>query len=574
MHQLEESLKSFFESDSKVVVIKGDWGVGKTYFWESYISKRISQKDLKQIAYSYISLFGSSSLNDIRKQVFHRAKAITSDENVINAFDAEFGKSSSLLNKVPWFKEGLSQAQRKAPIINWFSKNSQSLPFISKFSEAINSLEYSLVKNYIVCIDDIERKGKGLSVKEIMGLVDELAQRKSCKVVLIFNEKSFDTEEDRKQFEEYREKVVDFEINHNPTCVDNLRCIFSEDYDRYSTIEYVINYLDLKNIRVIKKIKWAIDYLKSFLNDDKEIIVDELIVHIIVLCFFYYIRDSDLTYDLFKEKLSSNSWLSYFSDDKKEISNAEKTYRSLASNINLTSSVFDEYIIFLLENGYVDDSAFKNTISQVEEKIRNDSVREKIGNAWNIYSDSFSDNLEQFKTALINILNEDMSRLSLPDFSSAIDILEEFGVFINEYVDKYVDINSDVLSTIDPNYSHDLSRFRCQLLKDKIIELSKNNQDYNIDDISYKISVKKGWNPEDIDFLCSLSKDDYINWIKGNPDKLVTKLRGGLLTFRNLSGSDQEKYDKIANTVVSAIKDIASENKLNQYRARAIYRVE
>lgn len=576
MNHLEMSLKAFFNSEAKVAVIKGNWGVGKTYFWDNYISTRIESRDLSQLAYSYISLFGSSSLSDVRRRVFHNAKAISSDEKVGKAFEEEFKESSSLLNKIPWFKEGVSKAQSKAPLLSWFSKNSQSLPVISKFSGMISSLEYSLVKNYIVCIDDMERKGKGLAVKEVMGLVDELAQRKDCKVVLIFNESSLDSDEDRKQFESYREKVVDIEVNHNPTSRENLACIFSSDFIRYSTLETVVNNLDIKNIRVIKKIKWALEYFDKYVNDRDDQIIDELIVHTALLCCFYYIRDDDLTYEELKEQLSSNSWLSYLVDKEKEVTAGEKRYRTLASSMNLGSSVFDEHITFFLENGYVDDDALKATVAEFEEKVRVDSVSSRIRRAWDIYSESFSDNINDFKNSLKEVINEDMPRLSLSDFSSAVDILEEFGEDITEYVNSYVQCHAALLSSIDPRHSWDLGRFKCQLLKDKIQDLHNNSKSHNLDDVSLKIAVNNGWNSEDIEFLNSLTKDDFVNWMKGNPEDLVTKVRSGLLTFRNLqsSGSDQNKYKSISDNVISALKDIASENELNKYRVRAIYGVE
>ncbi|MBO2672011.1 P-loop NTPase fold protein [Shewanella algae] len=576
MNHLEMSLKAFFNSEAKVAVIKGNWGVGKTYFWDNYISRRIESRDLSQLAYSYISLFGSSSLSDVRKRVFHNAKAISSDEKVGKAFDDEFKESSSLFNKTPWIKEGVSKAQSKAPLLSWFSKNSQSLPVVSKFSGMISSLEYSLVKNYIVCIDDMERKGKGLAVKEVMGLVDELAQRKDCKVVLIFNESSLDSDEDRKQFESYREKVVDIEVNHNPTSRENLACIFSNDFIRYSTLETVVNNLDIKNIRIIKKIKWALEYFHKYVNDRDDQIIDELIIHTALLCCFYYIRDDDLTYEELKEQLASNSWLSYLVDKKKEVSAGEKRYRTLASSMNLGSSVFDEHITFFLENGYVDDEALKATVAEFEEKVRVDSVSSRIRRAWDIYSESFSDNLNDFKNSLKEVINEDMPRLSLSDFSSAVDILEEFGEDITQFVNSYVQCHAASLSSIDPRHSWDLGRFKCQLLKDKIQDLHNNSKSHNLDDVSLKIAVNNGWNPEDIEFLNSLTKDDFVNWMKGNPEDLVTKVRGGLLTFRNLqsSGSDQDKYKSISDNVISALKEIASENELNKYRVRAIYGVE
>jgi hypothetical protein len=576
MNHLEMSLKAFFDSEAKVAVIKGNWGVGKTYFWDNYISTRIKSRDLPQLAYSYISLFGSSSLEDVRKRVFHNAKAISSDEKVSKAFEEEFKESSSLLNKIPWLNVGISKVQSKAPFLNWFSKGAQSLPAVSKFSGLISSLEYGLVKNYIVCFDDMERKGKGLTIKELMGLVDELAQRKGCKIVLIFNENSFESDEDRKQFESYREKVVDVEVSHNPTSKENLSCIFSSDFIRYSTLEQVVNNLDIKNIRVIKKIKWALEYFDEYVRGRDDQIIDELIIHTALLCSFYYIRDNDLTYGTLKEQLSSNSWMSYLINQKEDISKGEKKYINLASSMNLRSSAFDEHITFFLENGYVDGEALKITVTEFEEKVRVDTVSSKIRKAWDIYSESFSDNISDFKNALKEIINEDMSRLGLSDFSSAIDILEVFGEDITEYVNNYVQCHSDLLSSIDPRHSWDLGRFKCQLLKDKIKDLHNSSRSYNLDEVSLKIAVNRGWNPEDIEFLNSLTKDDYFKWMKGNPEDIVTKVRSGLLTFSNMqsSSTDQDIYKNISDNVISALKEIASENELNKYRVRAIYGVE
>lgn len=70
MNNLESSFDAFFRGEAKVAVIKGNWGVGKTYFWNNYIDKRINDKNLSQIAYSYISLFGKTSLADVKKAYF------------------------------------------------------------------------------------------------------------------------------------------------------------------------------------------------------------------------------------------------------------------------------------------------------------------------------------------------------------------------------------------------------------------------------------------------------------------------------------------------------------------------
>ncbi len=119
MQNFKESFDAFFQGEDKVAVIKGRWGVGKTYFWNKYIAQRMSANDLEQIAYSYISLFGKTSLSGVRKSIFHSAKPISSDTKIKNAFKGQFASSSRLLNL--------------APRANWLTKNVQNIPAVGQF---------------------------------------------------------------------------------------------------------------------------------------------------------------------------------------------------------------------------------------------------------------------------------------------------------------------------------------------------------------------------------------------------------------------------------------------------------
>lgn len=39
MESIEVFLKNFLDSDHRVAVIKGNWGVGKTHYWNSFYTK-------------------------------------------------------------------------------------------------------------------------------------------------------------------------------------------------------------------------------------------------------------------------------------------------------------------------------------------------------------------------------------------------------------------------------------------------------------------------------------------------------------------------------------------------------
>lgn len=181
----ERSLQAFLDGDDKVLVIKGEWGVGKTFWWESFVRSSIEQKKLKQVAYSYVSLFGRSGLTDAKSAVFQAGKAVAAPQAIQQQFDRDTEASSSLLDLVPWVRQAKETGVRLLPRVKFLSLAARSNPFTDRYPTQIAAAEYRLVRNYLVCFDDLERKGAGLSAREVMGLADELARRKGCKVVLI-----------------------------------------------------------------------------------------------------------------------------------------------------------------------------------------------------------------------------------------------------------------------------------------------------------------------------------------------------------------------------------------------------
>jgi len=70
--KLKEQLNNFLSNnnDGIVLSIQGNWGIGKTYFWNNYIEKK--EQDDKFVN---ISLFGINSLDDIKKKILLKTSA-------------------------------------------------------------------------------------------------------------------------------------------------------------------------------------------------------------------------------------------------------------------------------------------------------------------------------------------------------------------------------------------------------------------------------------------------------------------------------------------------------------------
>jgi hypothetical protein len=64
---LKAQIWRFLKSDTpEVLAIKGAWGVGKTYSWNKFLNKANNRNEISLERYSYVSLFGVDSLEELR----------------------------------------------------------------------------------------------------------------------------------------------------------------------------------------------------------------------------------------------------------------------------------------------------------------------------------------------------------------------------------------------------------------------------------------------------------------------------------------------------------------------------
>jgi hypothetical protein len=189
---IKSKIFQFLESEEpEVMAIKGKWGVGKTYSWNKFLSDAKSGNIIKLEKYSYVSLFGISSLDHFKYAIFENVveRSIIGTDITIDTFTDNIQSSTKRLGQ-----KGLDFFKSKST------------------SHAIESFAFLTLNKTIICIDDLERVGKGLEIKDVLGLVSLLKEQKKCKIVLLLN----DGEEGLGDYEKYREKVIDFELEFSP----------------------------------------------------------------------------------------------------------------------------------------------------------------------------------------------------------------------------------------------------------------------------------------------------------------------------------------------------------------------
>lgn len=164
---LEKEIRRFLASaDAEVLCISGKWGVGKTFAWNKYLQEADRDGAIGLKRYSYVSLFGRNSLDDVRSAIFENTVPLAGAPTKPNL--------ASLVKSAEAGGRQLTAYARLTPKVKDYVALSERVLFATMGSQ-------------LICIDDLERAGKGLAVHDVLGLVSELKEQKACKVIVLLN---------------------------------------------------------------------------------------------------------------------------------------------------------------------------------------------------------------------------------------------------------------------------------------------------------------------------------------------------------------------------------------------------
>ena len=174
MEDLVESILDYIRSDytDYAIMLNGEWGSGKTYFWNNKIKPKIESMQLNGKRYTaiYMSLYGISNLEKNSKKIFIETTQLM-DKNLKKYMDA-----SGVKNIPEYAKTGLDMA-------NFFG--------VTQNGDRINYGEFFSTDDKVLCFDDLERAN--VDVIDILGYINNFVEHDHIKTIIICNEKELST---------------------------------------------------------------------------------------------------------------------------------------------------------------------------------------------------------------------------------------------------------------------------------------------------------------------------------------------------------------------------------------------
>ncbi len=170
MEDLVESILDYVRADytDYAIMINGEWGSGKTYFWNNKIRNKIESMYIngKQFTTVYMSLYGISNLEEISKKIFIETTQLM-DKNL-----KKFMASNNQTTIPEYAKTGLDMA-------NFFG--------VTQNGDKLNYADFFSTDDKILCFDDLERAN--VDVIDILGYINNFVEHDHIKTIIICNEK-------------------------------------------------------------------------------------------------------------------------------------------------------------------------------------------------------------------------------------------------------------------------------------------------------------------------------------------------------------------------------------------------
>lgn len=430
MQKIIDIVKDYLTRETNnALLITGEWGVGKTYFFNNILSKeieKVSTKENESVKYKPIrvSLSGVTSIDDIERRIIEEL--------------------------YPSLNKGLKWGKGILKFVLSVPKIKEYIPEIPN-SDVIGSE----TDNLVICFDDLERRSKTFPIDSLIGYINNLTENNNLKTIIIANTNKIEDE----SFDEIKEKLIGREIEYKINIEEvfdtliqsefqsfseytkflqkekNFICSFFQDYKNIRTLKFILTrYHDIYS--QIEKIAHSIQYIQS----NKEVLLKDTLLFTIAIAIEHkkgkITRNSKEEVDN-KIRITRKNLEKYFNkqpSSKQEIKEEDKTIletiKSKYYNENNFSYFFYESIFdYIIGLNVLDEDLLDKDIKEKYKISKDNTIPESYKLYNQIDSDEvFSMSNDTYKQLLKEMLSYvDKGEYGLEDYLFVYSFVLDFN---------------------------------------------------------------------------------------------------------------------------------------------------
>ncbi|WP_205962337.1 hypothetical protein [Neopusillimonas aestuarii] len=545
-------IQRFLETDDRIALcLSGKWGVGKTHTWDTLLAQAFSTGNVSPARYSYVSLFGLESLGDVRRSLF---------ENTVES--AAFKPAQPFQPTLNRVSNRLSQLASK-----WRAGTGviRGLPIIADYSSLVEKAGFLDVRDQIVCFDDLERMSDKLALKDVLGLISILKERKRCKVILLLNSEVLTGNNDE-AFRIQLEKIIDIKLEFSPTPMEAAAiAVPDQTSQKFKWVADNAIALGISNIRTIFKLLRIANRLEEILSSYDERILKQAI-HSACLYGFALYQPTDAP--PIEKIVNSTPWAHLFAKEEAKTPEENRWLELLDRYDYGSTDAFDLQVLSSLRQGYFDVVGLKREAEISAANLILQDHDKSFTEAWDLYHDSFDENDEEFASRLKQSIRDNAAAISPANLSASIAVLKKIGRAdgISDVIKQYVNSrNEDKVfwsgDEFDPHCSIDDPDVQ-SAFAEKATEFE---DDKHLPDVLAGIVRTSGWSEGTLKFINSHSEQDLYELLKQLKGEELRLAIYGLTNFRRISNAD-ELMQSITTKAMAVLQRIGQESPINRSR--------
>jgi hypothetical protein len=410
----------------------------------------------------------------------------------------------------------------------------------------------------LICFDDIERRGDGLTVKDIFGLASMLKEQRGCKVVLIMNDEGLD-EEGQHEFKRHGEKIIDREIRFYVTEQEAHGYVFPPDFPHREIIRNCCSILHIENIRTLQRIKRFIEDVTPYLTGLEEELAKENIRSLILYVWSYYEQENGAPPLKFVLGYSPVN-LYIAKQNNKQLAPEEKRWSEVMSSYNYShTDDLDRCVAQFVDTGFIDEPRLKEELQKANELFRAQQSRDSLTEAYEIFRNSFDDDEEEFLKILINNFRSNIKAMSLSNLDGVVASLRGFErddlaqSIIEEYFNQHAS-EQNIAAIRQAEGTIFVSDLKDKNLLTRLgaIWSSDEYDKRSLAEVVTTLTSQKGWSEKDVRRLDSFSSDDYFEFFKAEKSPDLYYYVRKCLDFGKIEG-DNKIYESIGAKTKQAL---------------------